>query len=124
VNEALEGFYQRLLEVLRDPVLREGAWRLLDCTAAWDGNGSNDAFIAFAWQAAGRPLLLVAVNFADHHSQCRVRGGFAELAGGRWRLVDLLGDAVYERDGNDLAEHGLYLDVGPWKRHVFEFQPI
>ena len=120
VNESLKQFYARLLEVLRRPAVRDGEWRLLECAPAWDGNGSNDAFIAFAWQGADGVRVLVAVNYAAHPSQCHVRGSFGDLAGRSWRLRDLLGDAVYDREGNDLATHGLYLDVAPWQCHAFE----
>ena len=41
VNEDLEIFYKRLLDILRYPVFRSGKWQLADCTPAWDGNGSN-----------------------------------------------------------------------------------
>ena len=120
VNESLKQFYARLLEVLRRPAVRDGEWRLLECAPAWDGNGSNDAFIAFAWQGADGVRVLVAVNYAAHPSQCHVRGSFGDLGGRSWRLRDLLGDAVYDREGNDLATHGLYLDVAPWQCHAFE----
>ena len=120
VNESLEQFYARLLEVLRRPAVRDGEWRLLECAPAWDGNGSNDAFIAFAWRGADGVRVLVAVNYAADPSQCHVRGSFGDLAGRSWRLRDLLGDAVYDREGNDLATHGLYLDVAPWQCHAFE----
>ena len=120
VNESLKQFYARLLEVLRRPAIRDGEWRLLECAPAWDGNGSNDAFIAFAWQGADGVRVLVAVNYAAHPSQCYVRGSFGNLGGRSWRLRDLLGDAVYDRDGNDLATNGLYLDVAPWQCHAFE----
>jgi hypothetical protein len=35
-------------------------------------------------------------------------------------LRDLLGPAQYEREGADLAERGLYLDLPEWGYHVFE----
>jgi len=107
---------------LRRPVVRQGQWQLLECLPAWDGNWSSDAFIAYGWQGAGRERLLVAVNYAPHHSQCYVRFPFPDLGGRQWRLQDLLGDARYERDGNDLQSRGLYLDVGPWQCHVFEMR--
>jgi uncharacterized protein YcgL (UPF0745 family) len=34
-------------------------------------------------------------------------------------LADLLGDACFERVGDDLQSQGLYLDVPPWQAHVF-----
>lgn len=120
VNEALQQFYERLLAVLRQPVVRSGEWFLLECVPAWDGNATADAFIAFAWQNSGGARLLVAVNYSDHPGQCYIRAPFADPGPGQWRLRDLLGDAEYERDGNELQSRGLFLDVPPWKAHIFD----
>src|SRR5262249_9119381 len=73
IDARLRGFYDRLLAVLRGPVVREGRWQLLECVAAWDGNWTNDCFIAFAWRGPDGGRLLVAVNFADNPSQCYAR---------------------------------------------------
>jgi hypothetical protein len=43
---------------------------------------------------------------------------FGDLPPHKWQLVDLIGDAVYERDGNDLYKRGLYLDEPSWKAQV------
>jgi hypothetical protein len=122
VNGGLKKFYEQLLEVLRQPAVRQGQWQLAECVPAGEGNGSSDAFIAFAWQADSGARLLVAVNYAGHQSQCFVRLPFADLAGRRWQFCDLLGDARYERDGDDLQSRGHYLDVPPWQTHVFELK--
>jgi hypothetical protein len=44
---------------------------------------------------------------------------FSNLAGFKWRLEDLIGDAVYERDGDDLQSRGLFLDEPGWSVLVF-----
>ena len=122
VNRPLNQFYERLLEVLRQPVVRCGQWQLLECVPAWQGNGSCDAFIACAWQDSGGGRLIVAVNYASHPSQCYVQLPFSDLGSGRWRLRDLLGEAHYERDGSSLKSQGLYLDVPPWQYHIFDLK--
>jgi hypothetical protein len=119
VDRGLQAFYARLLAVLRDPVVRLGSWQLLGCGPAWDGNGTWDDFVAFAWQGPGGARLLAAVNYAPHASQCFVRLPFADLPGASWRLQDQLGPACYDREGDDLAARGLYLDLPPWQSHVF-----
>jgi hypothetical protein len=48
-----------------------------------------------------------------------VRLPFADIGNSQWQLEDLLGDAIYEREGNDLQARGLYLDEPPWKASVF-----
>jgi hypothetical protein len=62
VDEKLEQFYDRLRSVLRQPVVREGQWQLLECIPAWEGNWTWDCFLAFAWQGCDGERLLVAVN--------------------------------------------------------------
>jgi hypothetical protein len=119
VDEELSRFYARVLAVLRRQVVRDGQWRLLDCEPAWEGNWTNDCFVAYAWQGPGPERLVVTVNFAANRSQCYVRLPFADIGGRRWLLRDLLGDACYDRDGNDLHTRGLYLDVPPWNAAVF-----
>jgi len=124
VNSTMRQFYERLTELLRRPLVRQGDWQLLECTPAWNGNRSAEAIIAYAWQDSDGNRLIVSVNYADHQSQCYVRLPIVGLAGGRWRLRDLLGAAEYDRDGNDLQTHGLYLDVPPWQHHVFEMATV
>jgi Alpha amylase, catalytic domain len=121
-DESLRQFYDRLLSVLRRPALREGDWRVLECVPAWDGNWTSDSFVAFSWQgASGR--VLVAVNYADHQSQCHVRLPRDGVDGRSVRFADVMGSAVYDRADTDLAAHGLYLDLPPWGYHVFEMTP-
>ena len=123
VNERLQHFYERLLAIIHQSAVRNGEWKLLECAPAWDGNWTWDCFIAFVWQGNDGQRLLVAVNFAANQSQCYLRLPFTGLGGKRWRLQDQLGDAVYERDGDDLQTRGLYLDVGPWQSCVFAISP-
>jgi glycosidase len=119
-DTAIASFYDRLFACLKDRAFRDGRWQLLEAHSAWDGNGSHDAFIVFAWSGPDDHRRLVAVNYAESASQCYVRLPWEDLAGRTWRLCDRLGDAVYERDGADLSTRGLYLDLPAWGYHVFE----
>jgi hypothetical protein len=124
VDASVRQFYDRLLAVLRQAVVRDGQWKLLECAPAWDGNGSNDCLIAFAWENGANQnvpgeRLLVAVNYAGNQSQCRLRLPFAELGNKTWLLEDQLSPAVYDRDGSELQSQGLYLDMAAWQACVF-----
>ena len=119
-NENTRQFYEGLLRVLRDPVMRDGHWRLLDCCPAWDGNWTSDCFIAWSWQGANAERRTVVVNYAPNNSQCYTKLALPDLSGRAVRLRDLTGPAIYDRDGSDLAMRGLYLDLPPWAYHVFE----
>jgi len=119
IDQRLERFYDRLLVALSRAAVRQGNWQLLDCTPAWEGNWTWDCFLVFAWQGPGGERLLVTVNYASNPSQCYVRLPFADLGKAQWRLEDVIGEATYEREGNDLQARGLYLDEPPWRAHVF-----
>ncbi len=112
-------FYAELLGCLRDPAFRDGEWRLAGARPAWDGNWTHDVFVAFSWSGPGERRRLVVVNYADHASQCYLALPWPDLGGRTWRLRDQLGPAVYERNGDDLARTGLYLDLPAWGYHVF-----
>jgi Alpha amylase, catalytic domain len=120
IDQTLQRFYQRLLEVLRQPVVRNGGWCLLECRPAWEGNGSWDNFIVCAWELEDGERRLIAVNYAGQQSQCYARLPFSELAGLPVQLEDMMGSARYDREGSDLVSGGLYLDMSPWGYHVFQ----
>jgi glycosidase len=118
IDERLQKFNARVLAILRQHSVRDGQWQLLECAPAWEGNWTWDCFLAFAWQGKHGERLLVVVNYAPNQSQCYVQLPFKDLAGAQWRLQDQLGAAVYDRDGNDLQCHGLFLDVTAWQQMV------
>jgi glycosidase len=120
IDAELRTFYDTLLNILRRDDVRNGRWQLLECAPAWSANDSCNDCLAWIWQSAKEEKLLIAVNYAAHQSQCFVRLPLAELGGRKCRLVDLLGTARYERDGDDLLARGLYLDVPGWTAHAFE----
>ncbi len=117
----LQQFYERLLAVLREPLVRDGQWQLLQCVPAWESNWTWDCFVAFAWEGSDGKRLLVVVNYAPNQSQCYVRLPLADLAGYQWRLQDRMGSALYDRDGTDLQSRGLFLDMSPWQAAVFSW---
>lgn len=124
IDSTLQTFYERLLSVLRRPVVRDGQWRLLPCLPAWEGNWTADCFVAFAWENASDERLLAVVNYAPNQSQCYIQPPFPDLAGKPWRLEDQLGSAVYDRDGSELQERGLFLDMSPWQAAVYSLSPL
>ena len=119
VNEELEIFYNKLLDILRRPVFQSGKWQLLNCTSAWEGNRSNDCFISFAWQGDAKEKILIAVNYSPNRSQCYLNLPFNDMNDSFWSLHDLLSHNTYDRKGTELETKGLYLDEPAWKIYVF-----
>lgn len=120
----LASMYQALLEHLGGTGARRGSGRLLSNHAAWAGNSTWEAIVAVQWRATPGQFELVVVNWAPHRSQGYVRLEIPELAETKWRMVDLLGDERYERDGSDLAVRGLYLDTEAHAAHLYRFTAL
>ncbi|HWS01701.1 MAG TPA: alpha-amylase family glycosyl hydrolase [Prolixibacteraceae bacterium] len=120
IRTNLQEFYAQLLSILRKPVFRDGIWRLCECAPAWEGNGSWDSFLAFAWEAADGSRALVVVNYSVNAGQCYVNIPFTDIAGKLIRFKDLMSTACYDRAGTELIMKGLYLDLTAWGYHVFE----
>ena len=124
LNTELQKFYNSLLNVLKNPIFRNGNWSLLECHPAWNENNTWDNFLAFTWEGVDNNRMLVCVNYSSDHGQCYVRLPFSDLKNKQWRLIDLMGEVNYDREGNDLIKAGLYLDVPGWKYHVFEMKEL
>jgi hypothetical protein len=121
INAALQEFYTKLLSVLQQPLVHEGNWQMLYATPAWEGNWTNDSFIAFEWRLDER-VMVVVVNYSDHQSQCYLHCTPPEAE--TVRFADCMGAAVYDRNGVDIANRGLYLDMQPWQTHIFDVTAI
>ncbi len=115
----VESFYRRLLAAIGHDAFREGQWSLLETRPAGEDNGTFRNIVAYlwAWPAGHR---LVAVNLARQRSQGYVRVPVAELQGKSVVLADLLGDATYNRSGDEMLGRGLYLDMRPYQAYIFE----
>jgi hypothetical protein len=119
VDDDLRRFYRRLVSAAA--TLRWADWTLLEVTG-WPDNPTHQDVLAWAWHHR-LPHHLVAVNLAGHRSQGRVALPWEGLRGRQWRLTDLLDGQVFDRDGDELASAGLYVDLPPWGAHVFAVEP-
>ena len=44
-----------------------------------------------------------------------------DLAGREWQLADLLDGRSFARDGQEIADSGLYVALDPWACHFLSF---
>ncbi|MGL6268111.1 MAG: alpha-amylase family glycosyl hydrolase, partial [Chitinophagaceae bacterium] len=124
VNESIQAFYAKLIVLLQSDIFKNGHWQLLQPLSAWNGNGSWDNFIAYSWESKEGTRKLVVINYSAYASQCFIKLSFVDLPGRQWRLNDEFGNFVYDRNGNDLTERGLFLDIPGWHYHLFDMQPV
>jgi hypothetical protein len=121
-DKELEEFYTQMLAILRKTIMKNGEWQGLTGRPAWEGNESWDSFVAQAWRGSEGERMLIVVNYAPHPSQCYLDLPFPEIKNRSVRLKDSLSPACYNREGNELLDRGLYLDLQPWSYHIFELE--
>jgi hypothetical protein len=119
VDPDLQEFYRKLLACLKRPEVRDGCWQLLEVRPAWDGNPTWDRFLAFAWEGETNQRLIITVNYGPTQGQCYVSLPWDDLKGRRVILQDLMSEACYEREGDDLRNQGLFLNMPAWGFQVF-----
>jgi hypothetical protein len=97
-----------------------GAWQLLETLPAWEGDWTWESFIGYTWQSIANAHWLAVVNYSPHQSQSYVRLPISAARGRLCRLRDWFSPAVFERQGDELSDKGLYLDLPAWGYHLFE----
>ncbi|HKM72921.1 MAG TPA: alpha-amylase family glycosyl hydrolase [Stellaceae bacterium] len=125
IDQEAAAFYAKLLSVLKGTgAFRDGAWSQIQASPAWSDNWTSDGFVAYAWAGEDGSRHLVVVNYAGNQGQCRLPLPFPELRGKHVRLADLMGAEIYDRDGTELVDRGLYIDHAPWHFNVFVLRAI
>jgi hypothetical protein len=60
------------------------------------------------------------VNLSDHPVQARVRVPGKEIQGAKWHLTDAFSDWSYDRDGDEMAGPGFYIELNAWSYYFFQ----
>ena len=131
----LADWYRRLVAVVAYQQVRTGGWRLLEAVG-WPGNQTFGSLLAWSWDGAGPRAgagsrassgrggrHVVVINLSGRPAEGRIQLDWPELPGRGWRLTDLLGDSVFDRDGDELSGPGLFVDLGPWQFHLLQVGP-
>jgi len=122
-NQPLAAWYERLLATVGEHAVRRGRWYLLE-TTGWPDNQSCDNVLAWSWSGDDVGHLVV-INFSAHPAQARIHLNEAgDPAAKNLRFTDLLTASVYLRDGAEIADLGLYVDLKPWESYLFAMDRV
>ncbi|MEC4748132.1 alpha-amylase family glycosyl hydrolase [Methylomicrobium sp. Wu6] len=112
----LLGFYQQLLGALKPGDFMRGLWQLCE-RVGWPDNASHINLVAWSWTTESARCLIVA-NLSETRSQGRIKIPWAGLKDHLWRLEDVFMLTFFERDGTELENEGLYIDLPAWGFHL------
>jgi hypothetical protein len=118
-DSVLVAFYRAFLEAVADPTFRNGRWQLSE-RSGWPGDDRYQSLVTWCWEGDTRWLILV--NLSNGTAAGLVRTPWADLRGRQWQLTDSTQNDAFVRSGDDLLD-GLFVELDPWKWHIFRIDP-
>jgi hypothetical protein len=98
--------------------VRAGAWRLLE-VGGWPDNQSCRNLVAWSWSGdRGSDRHVVVVNLSAEPAQGRIPLDWTDLRGRTWCLTDLLQGSMFNSDGGELADPGLFVALESGQFHL------
>ncbi|MEP0862001.1 MAG: glycosidase [Ignavibacterium sp.] len=116
-DDRIKNYYYKLLRITKHSTFRKGEWGMLDAIPAANSDYSFENILIWQWKYENN-LFLVAVNYANSTSRCRVR---FETPKDKMiiNLNDILNSVSYERSVEEINERGLYIELKPFSSHIF-----
>jgi glycosidase len=122
-DSATHAFYQRLLEILREPTFGDGSVTPVEIGTAGPGDGSHQQLVGFLRQAPYRADMelgwFVVSNLAPDRAYARVRLPLPFDGSRTYHFDDRLNGARYDRPGHELKDPGLFIALEAGASHVF-----
>lgn len=119
INDCISNLYNSLLNATNNEIFKKGEFKLVEIFPSWKGNKSYNNLIAWTMTYKGRKRLVV-VNYSREVSQCRVKIDVKNYPT-KFKLKDLLNSKTYYRKTEEVKSEGLFIELGPFKSHIFTF---
>lgn len=116
----LESFYRSLIRAVHDDLFHQGIWQLGE-RHGWSDNSSFHNLVSWTWEWNERRVLIV-VNLSAQRSQGMVQLPWDDLRGRMWRLGDTLNGDSFIRDGTQMRDEGLFVDLDAWRFHFLRLE--
>ncbi|MBI2357885.1 MAG: alpha-amylase [Deltaproteobacteria bacterium] len=115
----VRAFYEKLLAALGDNAMRRGRWKLLEPKPAAGAGSTHEQILIHRWEGDGHDARVIAANYGSQPARCFAPLDLTGLRGSRVTLRDRLSEDAFERDGSELCDPGLFLDLAPYESHLF-----
>jgi hypothetical protein len=118
-NKCISDFYETLLRITNSEVFKYGNWQFLELRHAWEGSNTHHNFLGWLITHNDRKRL-VLVNYSREVSQCRVKIDVSNYPE-KFKLKDILNAKTFYRNTEEVKYDGLFVELGPYKSHIFSF---
>lgn len=113
----IQNHYYNLLKITKNEVFKYGDWHLLNVIPVSPNNLTYKNLIAYEWRYRYERVLVV-INFSGTVSVGRVKLdviGYPEV----FELKDVLNDVNYIRSTSESYHEGLFIELKPFRAHIF-----
>jgi hypothetical protein len=119
-SHRIESYYQKILEITKDKIFKEGNWTMIEPISAGEGNINFQNFFTWTWDYKN-DLRIVVINYSAVTSQCRLRVLF-DSDKDNITLKDLLTGDEYLRSVKEMETSGLFIELKGFHSHVFSIK--
>lgn len=122
-NLDLMNFYEKLIKALPGVEFSDGRWSLCESTPIGGDERAYKNLVAFQWWNNTKRRVII-VNYSLRPSKAHIKIENIDYGNSKWQFDDLLSDKKYSYTGEDLTKYGLYVELDPWKGHIFDVTKI
>ncbi|MFW9930789.1 MAG: alpha-amylase family glycosyl hydrolase [Candidatus Thorarchaeota archaeon] len=122
-NLDLMNFYEKLIKAIPGGKFSDGHWSLCESTPVGGDERSYKNLVAYQWWNNTKRRVII-VNYSLRPSKAHIKIEHIDYGNSKWQFNDLLSDKKYSYIGEDLTNYGLYVELEPWRGHIFEVTEI
>jgi len=116
-------FYEKLLQALPSDELTNANWSLCKALPINGDDRSYKNLVAYQWWKDTKRRMIV-VNYSLRPSKAHIQIENIDYGNSKWQFNDLISEQNYSYFGDNLSKNGLYVELAPWKGHIFDVKKI
>ena len=122
-NLDLIEFYENLIKALPGEEFSNSRWSLCKAQPISGDERSCKNLVAYQWWDDVKRRVIV-VNYSLRSSKANIRIEDIDYGSSKWQFTDLMSEEVYSYFGENLSKNGLYVELPPWKGHIFDVTKV
>lgn len=122
-NSKISEFYDKLLNIIPQIEKDKAKWSISDVIPINNEDSSFKNIISYVWEANQKDFLIV-VNYSTNIAKAHIKIKGKNYGSSKWNFRDLFTHKDFQYQGKNLDEHGLYVQLNPWKSQIFQVRKI
>jgi len=118
-NLKISVFYDKFLNIISYIEKDKAKWSICEVNQIEYADSSFNNIISYVWETSQKTFLIV-VNYSINPAKAHIKIKDKKYGSSQWSFKDLIRDEEFQYLGKDLDEYGLFVQLNPWKSHIFQ----